>query len=41
MTYRMEEMTWPEFAAKKDRVVILPVGLWNSMPCICLSARTQ
>ncbi|MSA00100.1 creatininase [Lactonifactor sp. BIOML-A3] len=26
MTYRMEEMTWPEFAAKKDRVVILPVG---------------
>ena len=22
----MEEMTWPEFAAKKDRVVILPVG---------------
>lgn len=24
--YRMEYMTWPEFDAKKDRVLILPIG---------------
>lgn len=26
MTYLMHEMTWPEFAAKKDNIVILPIG---------------
>lgn len=26
MTYRMDEMTWPEFAARKDRPVIVPIG---------------
>lgn len=24
--YRMDEMTWPEFAARRDRPVIVPVG---------------
>lgn len=26
MTYRMGEMTWPEFAARKDKPVIVPIG---------------
>lgn len=26
MTYRMDEMTWPEFAARKDKPVIVPIG---------------
>lgn len=25
-TYRMSEMTWPEFAARRDRPVIVPIG---------------
>lgn len=25
-TYRMDQMTWPEFAARTDRPVILPIG---------------
>mgnify|MGYP000202142465 FL=1 len=26
MSYRMAEMTWPQFAARKDKPVIVPIG---------------
>ena len=26
MSYYMHDITWPEFQAKKDSVVILPIG---------------
>ena len=41
MSYYMHDIAWPEFQAKKDSVVILPIGATEQLRSICRCVPMQ